>query len=285
MDSKVAEIISAGTELLLGEIIDTNAVFLAQKLRDLGIFLFFKSTVGDNRERLAETIKRAFNRCDVVITTGGLGPTEDDLTREAISDVMGETPTENTELIRKLSELFSSRKRPMPEINRKQAWLIPSAVPLENPIGTACGWYIEKGGKTIIALPGPPHEMEKMWNERVVPRLPKPSSCIYYTTFHALGLGEGNIAQLLKEFTSISNPSVATYARVHGVDVRIAANSSSIETARELAFPVERQVYSLIRDYIYGRDGDSIGQVIGRLLTDKSQTIGVIESLTGGLIS
>src|SRR3990170_8546676 len=166
-----AELISIGTELLLGEILDTNAQYLAARLPPLGIDLYYMSKVGDNLERLAEVIGRAWGRSDLVITTGGLGPTEDDLTREAIARVLGEEPAVDPELERALREFFARRGVAMPERNVKQAMLIPSARAIPNPRGTAPGWWVGKNGHIIVAMPGPPAEMERMWEAEVAPRL------------------------------------------------------------------------------------------------------------------
>src|SRR5690242_3322476 len=158
-----AEILSIGTELLLGQIVDTNANYLAQQLPALGLDLFYVSEIGDNVGRLSEAFRQALNRSDVILTSGGLGPTEDDLTREAIAEVLGEQATVHPELERDLREFFARRGRVMPERNVKQATLIPSAQVLANPVGTAPGWWVERSGKIIASMPGVPHEMHKMW--------------------------------------------------------------------------------------------------------------------------
>jgi nicotinamide-nucleotide amidase len=158
-----AEILSIGTELLLGQITDTNATYLARQLGTLGIDLYFVSQVGDNLPRLTETLGRARDRSDIVIMTGGLGPTEDDLSREAIAAVLDENPTIDTAYAEKLRAFFQDRGIDMPERNIKQAWVLPSVTPLANPVGTAPGWWAEKGGKVIVAMPGVPHEMKRMW--------------------------------------------------------------------------------------------------------------------------
>src|SRR5581483_5805818 len=160
-----AEILSIGTELLLGEIVDTNSAFIASRLPGLGIDLYFQHTVGDNLGRIVQTIGRAWEENDLVITTGGLGPTEDDLTREAIAEVLGETPYTDEGLAAWVRAIFARRNMPMPERNLKQAWLIPSARPIPNPRGTAPGWWVERDGKVIVAMPGVPAEMTRMWDE------------------------------------------------------------------------------------------------------------------------
>src|SRR6266540_2824817 len=168
LPSMKAEIISIGTEILLGEIVDTNSAYVAARLPALGIDLYYKHTVGDNLDRLVEVIRRARDQNDLVICTGGLGPTEDDLTREAIAVVHGETPQMDPDLEADLRSLFQRRgQTSMPERNLKQAWLIPSARAIPNPRGTAPGWWAERDGKIVIAMPGPPAEMNRMWEEEV----------------------------------------------------------------------------------------------------------------------
>ncbi|HNW34298.1 MAG TPA: competence/damage-inducible protein A [Candidatus Ozemobacteraceae bacterium] len=285
MGNRTAEIVSIGTELLLGELVDTNAVWIAGELRRLGYFIYYKTTVGDNRARLGETIGRAFKRADLVVTSGGLGPTDDDLTREAIADVCGAVPREDPGLVSQLEAMFAARGRPMPAVNRKQAWLIPGARPLENPIGTAPGWWVEKDGRTIVAMPGPPHEMKRMWNEQVMPALPRGAALLWDTTLHTIGIGEGDVAQILAEFTNTANPSVATYARRHGVDVRVAAGAGEIEAAKALAAPVLATVERRLAKFIYGRDSETLSQSIGKRLASLGQSLAVIESVTGGLVA
>ncbi len=280
-----AEILAIGTELLLGEGVDTNSTFLAGALRDLGIFLHRKTVVGDNQKRLEECISQSLERCGLVILTGGLGPTDDDMTREAVSAVLGETPAENPALLAALEAVFRKRNRRMSPTNRKQAWLIPSATPLENPVGTACGWFARKNGKIVVALPGPPHEMKKMWLEQVVPLLPASGSRLHHVTFHTHGVGESNVAELLGELTLHENPSIATYARRFGVDVRVAASAPDLEAARKLNAPFEARVAEILGTSVYGRDEETLSSAIGDLLVRSKRTLGILESLTGGLIA
>jgi nicotinamide-nucleotide amidase len=203
-----AELISIGTELLLGEILDTNAQYIAARLPPLGIDLFYMSKVGDNLDRLTEVIGRAWDRSDLVLATGGLGPTEDDLTREAIAAVLGEELRVDQGLAQQLRDFFAGRGAVMPERNLKQATLIPSARAIPNPRGTAPGWWVEREGKVIVAMPGPPTEMERMWNDEVAPELERrPTGAVLISrTLKTVGLGEGHVDELLSPILKSTNP-------------------------------------------------------------------------------
>ena len=285
-DNLVAEIISVGTELLLGEIVDTNATFLSTRLRDLGITVYRKSTVGDNLERLTETIKNALSRSDIAILGGGLGPTDDDMTREAIAAYVGEEPYVDEQLFKELKEKFAARKRPMPPNNAKQAWLIKSAETLPNPIGTAPGWFVKTNDKKIIiTLPGPPHEMTRMWIEEVEPKLPVSSKCLYHKIIRTIGLGESFLTEKIAKYTNLAVPGVGTYCRDSGVDIRVAAVGDTIEEAEKIVTPVVEDICSILSGYVFGFDDDSIVSVIKKRLDEKNQTISCIESLTGGMLA
>lgn len=282
-----AEIISVGTELLLGQIADTNAQYLAQSLPALGIDLFYVSQVGDNQGRVVGLLRQALNRSDLVIMTGGLGPTEDDLTRESIAEALGEEMNVDQELATWLRDRFRRLGRPMPERNLKQATLIPSARALPNPIGTAPGWWVEKGGKIIVAMPGVPREMTKMWDEQAVPRLRSltGSTVILSRTLKVTGLGESQAEQALGDLTRSANPTLATYAKRDGVHLRLTAKADREEAARELLDQFEPQVRARIADYIYGTGDDTLSGVIGRVLRDRGLTLATMESASGGLLA
>ncbi len=278
----IAEIISVGTELLLGEITDSNAAFLARELAARGVVLHRKTVVGDNLPRLEEAIHTALSRADLVILGGGLGPTEDDLTREGIAAALNETPTEDPALLAWLEGLYASRGRPMPGVNRKQTWLIPSAEALPNPNGTAPGWFVRNGGKFIVALPGPPREMHRMWREQVLPRLPLPDHALHTTTIHTHGIGESNVAELLGNLCLAANPSVATYARRTGVDIRVAASAPSEAEARTLAAPVLEQVRAKLAQWTWGENTDTLAGKLNQMLNGR--TLGVIEAGSAGTL-
>jgi nicotinamide-nucleotide amidase len=286
---RVAELISVGTELLFGEIVDTNAAYLSQELKNRGVYIYWKSTVGDNLPRVVEAIRRALGRSDLVILGGGLGPTDDDLTRESISEVIGETPVIDQVYLEKLRAFFESRGRSFPESNSKQAWVLPSGEALENPVGTAPGWFVrvskgEYAGKVITALPGPPREMTRMWTEQVLPRLTLPTSSLYAITFRTFAIGESHVAERLVEWTKSANPSVATYARRDGVHVRVASSGDSLEEAQANAAPAINSVRTALEGHIFGSDEQTLPGVIGELLLARHETVAVLESLTGGLI-
>ncbi len=283
-----AEILSIGTELLLGQITDTNAAWLAQQLPLLGIDLFFISQVGDNRARLTETLGRAHSRADLVICTGGLGPTEDDLTREAISDLLNEPMEVHPALETTLREFFRRRGLvDMPERNLKQASLVRSAQAMDNPVGTAPGWWVEHDSHIIVCMPGVPHEMKTMWQNQVLPRLrPRlPEGIILSRTLKILGKGESAVEEMVGELISSTNPTLATYAKNDGVHLRITAKSQDEATARDLIFETEIQMRERFGTLIYGEDDDTLEGVLGMMLQDRGLTLGVIEVGTGGAIT
>ncbi len=283
----LAELISVGTELLMGEIVDSNAAYLAQELKNRGVFIQWKTIVGDNLDRIVEAITRASKRSDIVILGGGLGPTDDDLTREGIAAVIGETPVIDEVYLEKLKAFFTARGRSYPESNNKQAWIIASGEALENPVGTAPGWFVRilNSSTVIVAMPGPPREMKKMWAEQVLPRLNLPSSGFYHRTFRTFAIGESHIAERLAALTQSANPSVATYARRDGVHVRVAASAATLEEAKTLAQPIEQKVQAALEGHIYGYDDESLVKIVGELLVKRGETIATCESLTGGLLA
>lgn len=282
-----AEILSIGTEILLGEITDTNASYIASQLPGLGIDLYWVSQVGDNRGRVGEVLRRAWGRSDLILTTGGLGPTDDDLTRECISDLLGEKMALAPELERELREMFSRRRFPMPERNLKQATLIPSAQAIPNPRGTAPGWWVEKDGHLIIAMPGPPTEMQRMWDKEIVARLKaRHSDTIILTrTLKTFGIGEGNVDEMISALTPSANPTVATYAKPDGVYVRMAAKAPREAEARRMVAGLEEKLRAILGDAIWGVDEENLAEVVGNLLKARKQTVAVMESCTGGLLA
>ncbi len=281
-----AEILSCGTELLLGHITDTNATYLAQSLPSLGIDLYFVSQVGDNLGRIVETLQRAWQRSDLIIMTGGLGPTEDDLARESISALLGETMQVNSELEAELRTKFAQFSRTMPERNVKQATLIPSAKAIPNPVGTAPGWWVEKDNRIIVAMPGVPREMYRMWENEVVPRLsPYTGGVIFTRILRVTGMGESDVEERLGSLIHSTNPTLATYAKNDAIDVRVTAKAATKEEAERQVTEMEAEVRRMLGQYIFGIDKDTLASVVGDLLQARNQTLGVMESLTGGLLS
>ncbi|MFC1998637.1 competence/damage-inducible protein A [Chloroflexota bacterium] len=281
-----AEIISIGTEILLGEITDTNASYLASQLPLFGIDLYWVSQVGDNRARIVEVLKRAWDRSDLIITSGGLGPTEDDITREAIAKLLGEEITLDAGLVVELEQLFAKRGWPMPERNLKQAMVTPSVCSVPNPFGTAPGWWIEKDGKMLVTLPGPPRELQRMWAEEIVPRLrPKATSILVSRTFKTLTFGEAAVDEMASPLLSSNNPTLAIYAKYDGIHLRLAAKAANEQAARELMAPVESQLRSIFGENIWGMDDDTLEGVVGALLVKKELSLATMESCTGGMLA
>jgi nicotinamide-nucleotide amidase len=283
----LAEIISVGTELLMGEIVDSNAAFLASELKNRGVFIQWKTTVGDNLDRIKEAIARALGRADVVILGGGLGPTDDDLTREGILATIGETPVVDEDYLTKLRAWFEARGRSFPEQNIKQAWVSKSAQAIPNPVGTAPGWFVTvpNSQKIIVAMPGPPREMKRMWAEQVLPRLELPQSGFYFKTFRTVGIGESHLAERLGALAQQENPSIGTYARRDGVHVRVAASATTFDLAKALAQDSQNTVLEKLQGFVYGSDEQTLPEIILEQLRTKKQTVAVLESISGGIVA
>jgi nicotinamide-nucleotide amidase len=282
-----AEIVSVGTELLLGHITDTNASWLAQQLSQLGIDCYYVSEIGDNLGRLTDHLRRAWGRSELIVITGGLGPTEDDLTREAISALLGEEMVVQPDLEVSLRAFFARRGVAMPESNVKQATLIASARVMENPVGTAPGWWVERDGRVIVAMPGVPGEMFRMWEHQAVPKLRERQggSVILTRTFKVVGLGESAVEELIKPLLAQTNPTIATYAKADGVHVRTSAKAGSVPAAEALLDGLEPRVRAILGRAIYGLDADSLAGVAGALLARLGLTVATGEEFTGGLIA
>lgn len=282
----VAEIICVGTELLLGQILNTNSQYLAQKLAELGIDLYFQTTVGDNMERLKMAIDIATKRSDILIFTGGLGPTSDDITKEAVADYFGLALVLDEDVLRRIEKFFERRQVKMPEINKKQAYVPEGAKVLHNKNGTAPGLIIEKDGKIAILLPGPPFEMQPMFEEGVLPYLEKFSKQkIYSRVLKFVGIGESSIEEALKDLIlSQTDPTMALYAKPFEVELRITTKKESEECAKSLLQSMENRIRERIGEYIYGVDRQLLEEVVIGLLAEKKLKVSVAESCTGGLI-
>ena len=285
-----AEIISVGTELLLGQIVDTDAVFLAQMLSRLGISIYHRETVGDNPERLKATLGQAFSRADLVITIGGLGPTQDDLTKEVVAEVLGDTFVEDTAHTQWLQERASLRGwQDLPPSFAKQALVPAHGRGIPNPQGTALGALFEIGGKIAICLPGPPNELIPMTNQSVEPYLTEKTSgsrsVILSRTLRIAGMGESVVEERAKDLMASDNPTVAPYAKTGEVHLRITARAATPEAAAALIAPREAALRERLGDVVYGVDNETLeGAVVG-LLQLLGQSIALAESCTGGLVA
>ncbi|NET89443.1 MAG: competence/damage-inducible protein A [Kamptonema sp. SIO1D9] len=281
-----AEIICVGTELLLGEIVNTNAQFLGQQLADLGIPHYYQTVVGDNPERLKKVLDLATQRAKILIFTGGLGPTPDDLTTETIADFFQVSLVEKPELVEDIAAKFAKRGLVMSPSNRKQALIPEGADILPNPSGTAPGiiWQ-PKENLTILTFPGVPSEMRRMWRETAIPFLQNQGwgkEVIYSRILRFRGIGESALAEKVKQFFALTNPTVAPYAAKGEVRLRISAKAPSEAAAIELISPVEAKLRQIAGQDCFGADDDTLASVVGNLLLEAGQTIGVAESCTGG---
>ncbi len=283
----LAEIVSIGTELLMGEIVDTNSAYLASQLPKLGIKLRWVTKVDDDPERMFEVLDRAWRRSDVTLTSGGLGPTSDDLTRETIARVFGEEMSVQPDLLEHLKGLFSSRGIAMPATNIKQATLIPSAQAIANPLGTAPGWWAEKDGHVIVAMPGPPRELERMWTYEVAPRLKarNPGVAIVTRTIKTFGITEGGVNEMIAPLFKSVNPYLGIYSKPDGIHLRAIATASTEAEARALIAPMEAEIRKALGSAIWGEDEDTPESLAARLLSEKGLTLGVMECFTGGLLA
>jgi nicotinamide-nucleotide amidase len=281
-----AEIIPVGTEILLGNIIDTNSSFLANQLPLLGIDLYFISTAGDNQKRLVDTLKRAWKRADIIITTGGLGPTQDDITREAIGELVNEELKVDDKLWQELQDLLRRYTGEIPQSNIRQATVIPSAQIIHNRMGTAPGWWVEKDDHIIIALPGPSDEMKMMWQEGILPKLEQrvAGEVILSRTIKTFRLAEAKVDELVAHISRLSNPTLATYINPDGVYLRITAKANGKTEAQRLISQSEEQIRNILSPYIWGVDDDTLGSVIGDLLRAKNLSLATMESCTEGLL-
>lgn len=284
-----AEIISVGTELLLGEIIDTNAAFLSQRMADLGLDVLHRQTLGDNLQRLSEAILTALGRVDVLILSGGLGPTEDDLTREAIADATGRPLIRIPESEQRLREFFAARNRVVADSNLKQCDVPTGGVHLENTCGTAPGVLVEHEGKLIFAVPGPPPEMKEMYRLSLEPILRErlgQANVLYTRSLLLTEIGESQVADMLGDLiTAQTDPTIAMYASPALVRVRIATKAASQAEADTRLLPLSEQICALLGAHVLGFDEETMPVVVGRLLRERGATLAVAESCTGGLIA
>jgi nicotinamide-nucleotide amidase len=284
-----AEIVAIGSELLLGQIVDTNSAWMAQRLTALGVDLFFKSVVGDNPGRMKEVIDRALQRADVVITSGGLGPTQDDLTREIVAEVTGRDLVFDSGLMEQVEEHFRRRGRTMTPNNRRQAYMPAGAIPVRNPNGTAPAFVVEDPRGIIFSLPGVPVELQWLFEHEVEPYLRRKfqlAEVIHYRVLKIVGIGESAVDDKIGHLIAgSSNPTVGVLAHPGQVDVRIAAKAANRDEAERLIAPLEAEVRKVFGDAIFAADEETMERVVGRLLRERKQTVAVYEDLTCGALA
>ena len=285
----VCELISVGTELLLGNIVNTNTQFLAEKCALLGLSMYHQVTVGDNRERLTQVIRTALDRSDIVILTGGLGPTEDDLTKEVCAEVMGFSLAEDPHTRQMIESYFKNNiYKEIPDNNWKQAIVPQGAIVLDNHNGTAPGLILEKANKTAILLPGPPNELIPLFNEQVYPYLEKlRPEVIRSQMVKVCGIGESQVEdKLLDLIDSQTNPTIATYAKTGEVHLRITASAATTEEADSMIKPVVKEIKKRLGDAVYStKENESLEMAVVRLLKKNGLTVTTAESCTGGMLA
>lgn len=282
-----AEIIATGSELLLGEVVDTNSTTIARKLREIGLNLFYKTVVGDNEQRMEEALRIALNRSDVIITTGGLGPTVDDVTRPAVARAVDRELIFSEELLAQIQTRFHAYGVPMGENNRRQAYLPQGAIPIENPVGTAPCFIVEEQGRIVISLPGVPREMEYLMEHTVLPYLKEKlhlTDVILIRTLHTVGQGESRIDEAIGDLETSANPTVGLSAKAGQVDIRITAKAETLAAAAALNAEMEQRVRAKVGQFIFGTDDDTLESVVARLLIDQHLTLASVECGTGGAL-
>lgn len=282
-----AEIIAIGTEILLGDIVNTNAQFLSKELATLGIDIYHQSVVGDNEDRILDLFKKAFERCDLVITTGGLGPTQDDLTKELAAKYFNKKLILHKPSLEWIKSYLDIKDEAVLEANRKQAYFPEGCEILDNSNGTAPGLIISENNKILVILPGPPIEMKPMFNNRVVKYLRDITGKIIKSkTIRLFGIGESLMAKKLDSLIKNStNPTVAPYAKDVDVTLRITAKGNSEKECDELISPVYKEIKEKLSEYVYGEDEDSLEGVVSKMLCDKRLSISTTESCTGGMVA
>lgn len=282
-----AELIFTGTEILMGQILNTHGQYLGRKLSDLGIEVILHTTVGDDWERMKEIFVRALGRSDIIITTGGLGPTSDDLTKETIAEVLGLPMMLHEESMLAIKEFFKSRKNKVPNSSLKQAYFPEGAKVIPNPCGVAPGAIIEVKDRIVIILPGPPWELEAMYESYVGPyliSLPGRGEVTRFSTIKITGIREDNVQEMLADLDGVSNPEISYIARPGEVHVRISAHAKTTEEADEMVKPLREEVAKRLKHYIFAVDDEIIEVVVSDLLKEHDMTLAVAEACTAGLL-
>jgi nicotinamide-nucleotide amidase len=283
-----AEIISIGTELLLGAIVDTNAAYISRRLAEIGIDLYHRLTVGDNEERIARCIEEALERADVVICTGGLGPTVDDVTRQAVARATGRELVLDEEMLGWIEERFRGWGHPMSENNRRQAFKPEDAIAIENPVGTAPIFIAQDERGDVIVLPGVPHEMEHLMEHEVIPYLKRKlghQEVIKARVLRTVGIGESQVDSRIGDLMESANPTVGLAAHPGQTDVRIVAKAASEEEADRLITEMERRVRERLGEVIYGVGEETVAEVVARMLAERELTLGTVECGVDGIVS
>lgn len=282
-----AEIIAIGSELLTPARVDTNSLYLTEKLNGLGVEVVRKTIVGDDRRRLADTIRIALESAKLLILTGGLGPTEDDVTRDGVALALGRELNLRQDILDWLQERFARMKRKMVEINKRQAYIIDGADVLPNPNGTAPGQWLEQNGAVVMLLPGPPRELKPMFERECIPRLEAmlPKQAIQTLFYRVAGMGESDLDALIAPvYTRYTNPVTTILAAAGDIQIHLRARCATAAEAKTLLKEVGPQIESLLGDRIYSQGGDPMESVVGKLLRDRGETLAVAESCTGGML-
>ncbi|MFH0839144.1 MAG: competence/damage-inducible protein A [Candidatus Omnitrophota bacterium] len=284
-----AEILNIGTELLLGYTIDINSAYLSQKLSTIGIDVFYRITVGDNKKRILAALEIARSRADIIITNGGLGPTVDDITLDVISKFTSKKLIFNKDIVENIEHHFKNRNIVMPECNRRQAYIPEGALIIKNSVGTAPGIILKNNNVILIALPGPPSEMRPMVDNFVIPYLKKEfglNTIIKSKTIKIVGLPESKVNEKVKDVLKRKPPTtVGIYAHPYQIDLRITTKAQTEQNADKNIKKIERILKSRLKGYIFGYDNETLEEVVGKLLLKNKKTISIAESCTGGLLS
>jgi nicotinamide-nucleotide amidase len=283
-------IVTIGTELLLGQIIDTNASYLARELNRIGLPVVLHTTVGDNYTQIRDALSEALKRTDLVMTTGGLGPTEDDLTREVIADLVGSPLTFKKELMRQIESIFERLGYRMPENNRKQAFIPDGAIPITNEVGTAPGFIVQKASKVIVTLPGVPRELKYLLSSKVIPELKKRfhlhQERISSKVLKVTGIGESKVDSHIKDLIKTqTNPTVGILASPGDISIIITASAKNAKQAESLIVPIEQEIRSRLGIAVYGIDDDTLHGVVINRLNKRRETLSIVETFTGGILT
>ena len=280
------EIIAVGTEILLGNIVNTNAQYLSARLAELGFFVYRHTVVGDNKNRLNEALSGGFKHNDIIITTGGLGPTKDDLTKETVAEFFLKKLVFDEKSFETLKKIFKKIGVEVSATNKKQAYFPEDSIIMENSCGSAPGCIIEKDGKYLMMLPGPPYEMKTMFESAGVPFLKKfQKGIIESKVLRLIGIGEGVMAERITDLLDLSNPTVAPYANQDDVVIRLSAYAENQIEAKKLMAPVENEIRKRLGEFIYGTNDDVIEKIVTEKLLKHNLSLAIAESCSGGLLT